>query len=293
MKPTIIVPLDGSAAAENALPFAVTLAARQRSPIMLTSVVAVTDEFATWLNTGVDERHSEIGAWVEDRRIYLKGLIEELRGNDVHAHVSVGRPTNMLIEFIEQDRNAVVVMASHGREQPEKGAVGRHTLRLLHHLSAPVIVIKNLEDGGIPLANGIRRVLIPLDGSAFSEQAIDTTLALLGDPAPSIHLVAVIEHSGAGAYDDNFLQSARDANAELLERHTRALTDRGHVTTWEVCAGEPELEIVTAAIDARATLIAMTTHGRTGIAATLLGSVAEGVLHRTRHPLLLIRPDRD
>jgi nucleotide-binding universal stress UspA family protein len=292
MKPTIIVPLDGSAAAENAIPFALTLASRQGSPIMLTSVVAVTDEFATWLNTGLDERHSEIGAWVEDRSIYLKGLIDEMRGSDVHAHVSVGRPTTMLVEFIEQDRNAVVVMASHGREQPEKGAVGRHTLRLLHHLSVPVVVIKNLEDGGIPTTDGIRRVLVPIDGSAFSEQAIDITLSLLGDPAPSIHLVSVIEHTGPGVYDDNFLQSARDANADLLERHARALTDRGHVTTWEVRAGEPELEIAAAALDSQATLIAMTTHGRTGIAANLLGSVAEGVLHRARTPLLLIRPNR-
>jgi nucleotide-binding universal stress UspA family protein len=293
MKPTIIVPLDGSAAAENALPFAVTLAERQGSPIMLTSVVAVTDEFATWLNTGVDERHSEIGAWVEDRRTYLKGLIEEMRGSDIHAHVSVGRPTNMLIEFIEQDSNAVVVMASHGREQPEKGAVGRHTLRLLHHLRAPVFVIKNLEDGGIPITDGIHRVLIPIDGSTFSEQAIDATLELLGNPAPSIHLVSVIEHTGVGAFDTKVHESARDANAERLERHARALTDRGHVTTWEVRAGEPEVEIVTAAMDSQATLIAMTTHGRTGIAATLLGSVAEGVLHGARHPLLLIRPGRD
>lgn len=295
MTPTIVVPLDGSPAAEVAIPFAVQLAERRRAELMLASVVAVTGEFATWLNTGVDKDDQEIGAWVEDRRTYLKGLIDTLNGHDVRAHVSVGRPTNMLVEFIDSVDDPIVVMASHGREQPERGAVGRHTMRLIHHLAAPVIVVKHPDDGGFSPRDGITRVLIPLDGSGFSAEAIESSLAILGEPAPSLHLVSVIEHdggTGAGRYEE-FMESAREAHADRLEHHARELSDRGHLTTWEVRDGEAELEIATAAIDSNASMIAMSTHGRSGIANALLGSVAEGVLHRCQQPLLLVRPNED
>lgn len=299
MAPTVVVALDGSAAAESALPFALHLAKRHSAEVMLTSVVAVTGEFATWLNTGVDERHSEIGAWVEDRRVYLKGLIDSLPHSNVHAHVSVGRPTNMLVEFIDTIEQPIVVLASHGREQPESGAVGRHTLRLIHHLAAPIVVIKSAQDGGTANDDGIHRVLIPLDGSDLSVRALDMALDILGDPLPSIHLVAVVEHSGNTSgfnprtSSDDFVQSTRDAHAERLDAHARSLTERGHVTTWEVRAGEPEVEIATAATDSNASMIAMATHGHGGSLQALLGSVAEGVLHQCRQPLLLIRPDEE
>lgn len=292
MTSTIVVPLDGSRAAEMAIPFAVQLAERRNAELMLASVVAVTSEFATWLNTGVDEDDQEIGAWVEDRRTYLKGLIDALNGRDVRAHVSVGRPTSMLVEFIDSVDDPIVVMASHGREQPDRGAVGRHTLRLIHHLAAPLVVVKHPDDGGTSPREGITRVLIPLDGSGFSADAIDKTLAILGQPEPSLHLVSVIEHdggTGAGRYEE-FVQSAREAHAERLEHHAHELTDRGHVTTWEIREGDAEVEIAAAAVDSNASMISMSTHGRSGIANAILGSVAEGVLHRCQHPLMLIRP---
>ena len=297
MAPTVVVALDGSTAAETALPFAIGLAKRRSAELMLTSVVAVTGEFATWLSTGGDDRHGEIGVWVEDRRTYLKSLIDSLPEANAHAHVSVGRPTNMLVEFIDTIEQPIVVLASHGREQPESGAVGRHTLRLLHLLAAPVVVIKSTADGGMPENGAITRVLVPLDGSDPSVHALDSALEILGDPAPSVHLVSVIEHSGSTSgfnprtTSDEFVQSTRDAHAERLDTHARALTERGHVTTWEVRAGDPEVEIVTAATDSNASMIAMATHGHTGSMHALLGSVAEGVLHQCRHPLLLIRPD--
>lgn len=294
MTSTVVVPLDGSQAAETAIPFARYLAERRRAELMLTSVVAVTGEFATWLNTGVDEQHSEIGAWVEDRRVYLKGLLDDIRHPHAQAHVSVGRPTNMLVEFIDTLDNPLVVMASHGREHPERGAIGRHTLRLIHHLAGPVIVVKHPDDGGINPQDGVHRVLVPLDGSGFAEEALEATLHILGEPTPSLHLVSVIDSDGGNStVRDEFVGAARDAHADRLEEQARHLTDAGHTVTWEVRTGDPEMEIATAAVDSNASMIAMATHGRSGIAHALLGSVAEGVLHLCQHPLLLIRPEED
>lgn len=299
MASEIIVPLDGSTEAETALPFASMLARRLNAPLMLTSVVAVTSEFATWLNTGVRDPKRELGAWVEDRRVYLKTLIDALDGHHVQAHVSVGRPTSMLVEFIDSRDDPIVVLAAHGETRPAEGSVGRHTLRLIHHLAAPIIVIKNQNGDAAWPEDSITRVVVPLDDSDFSATALDATLSILGDPALSLHLVTVIDNQGANPRFrdpkllDDYLQTTRDAHSARLQERAIELTEQGHATTWEVREGKPEDQITAAAHDANASMIAMATHGRSGITHALLGSVAEGVLHATSHPLLLIRPERD
>lgn len=299
MSSTIVVPLDGSPAAESAIPFARMLARRRNAPLMLTSVVSVTSEFATWLNTGVDKRHNEIGVWVEGRRAYLTGLIESFEGDDVHAHVSVGRPTNMLVEFIDSLDDPIVVLASHGETIPDEGSVGRHTFRLIHHLACPIVVVPAQTGGTMPAVGDVTRVVLPLDGSDFSDVALSATTDILGELQPSLHLVHVVERGGdsspvsrEGLVGDYF-EAVRDERANHLQKTAQDLTARGFTTTWELREGSADEEIHQAATDANASMIAMATHGYSGIAHTLLGSTAEAVLHSTRLPLLLIRPKDD
>lgn len=298
MSSTIVVPLDGSPAAESAIPFARMLAKRRKVELMLTSVIAVTGEFATWLNTGVDQRHNEIGVWVEDRRTYLSGLIESL-GGDVHAHVSVGRPTNMLVEFIDSIDDPIVVMASHGEVPPDQGSVGRHTLRLIHHLACPIIVVPVQAGGTAPAGQDITRVVLPLDGSDFSEAALAATTGILGELQPSLHLVHVVERGGDSSplsregLAGDYFEAVRDERTNHLQKTAQDLTARGFTTTWELREGSPDVEIHQAAAEANASMISMATHGYSGVADTLLGSTAEAVLQSARLPLLLIRPDED
>jgi nucleotide-binding universal stress UspA family protein len=82
----------------------------------------------------------------------------------------------------------------------------------------------------------------------------------------------------------------RSSRTAHLQETAEALTGRGFTTTWEVREGPPAEQITMAATEASASMIAMATHGRSGIAQTLLGSTAEAVLHVSRLPLLLIRP---
>lgn len=299
MTPTIVVPLDGSTAAESALPFARMLAQRRNAPLILASVVNVTPEFATWLNTGVEEGDREIGAWVEDRRTYLKQLVDVLSDVNVQAHVSVGSPTKMLVEFIDQVEDAVIVMASHGHAQPHEGRVGRRTTRLIQFLNDPIVVVKTPPEGSPLPVPEVTRVLIPLDGSAFSEEALEATLRILGEPFPSLHLVHVIENTEtdtgrrAEGVVGHYFEEARVQHSENLQGHAATLTRRGYTITWEVREGPVAKSIADAAADSNASMIAMSTHGGTGIISALLGSVAEGVLHITDLPLLLIRPMRE
>lgn len=296
MSSTIVVPLDGSPAAESAIPFARMLAGRQGAPLILASVVSISSEFASWMNTGVKESDRELGVWVEDRRNYLTDLINALGGDAVRAHVSVGRPTSDLVELIDSTDSPMVVMASHGRAEPAQGTVSRRTLRLIQNLGCPVVVVRSVEGGHTRPNPDITRVVVPHDGSAFSEAALDVTTTLLGEPLPSIHLVHVIDDESAGGevarqgLVGDYFEAVRDARTERLQQMAAHLSYRGFTTTWEVREGEPTEQITLSATDANASMIAMSTHGRSGIAHALLGSVAEGVLYTTQLPLLLIRP---
>jgi nucleotide-binding universal stress UspA family protein len=141
-------------------------------------------------------------------------------------------------------------------------------------------------------------MLLPLDGSEFSEQVIDDALAIAGEPKPALHLLRVLETpTWAGQSFDaglvgQYIEASREEAREALAAEAARLEGLGYRTTWEVRDGGPGTEILNAADERQASLIAMATHGRGGLGRLLLGSVAQRVLNRARVPLLLIHPDQ-
>ena len=155
-----------------------------------------------------------------------------------------------------------------------------------------------------------RTILVPLDGSAFSEAALahlpqvagaETEVILLRVmertaapmPAPASTAAEVPTPptvTGAGAAGEATDKAFRDAE-EFLEARADAV--RGHVLAARVLVvgdADPAATIADVARTERVDLIAMATHGRSGVVRWLLGSVADTVLRSTQCPLLLIRP---
>jgi nucleotide-binding universal stress UspA family protein len=127
-----------------------------------------------------------------------------------------------------------------------------------------------------------RRVLVPLDGSRLAEGILPFVLQIAGPLDLEVVLVRVaepimtqtLEGTGHAPVDD----------ADLRSRGVRVTTDARH--------GEPLAELLAAARDSRADLIAMTTHGRSGLGRLLFGSIAEAVLRRAQIPVLTMRLTR-
>lgn len=138
-----------------------------------------------------------------------------------------------------------------------------------------------------------RRILIPLDGSKTAEQVIPRARTLAERFQVPVELLTVIDSGalltsieGARRFDALVEQSARQGKAYLERISGRFVGSR---VTRSVEQGTPaELIIEKAAAD-ESTLIAMTTHGRSGLERWLLGSVAEKVLRGSTNPLLLVR----
>jgi nucleotide-binding universal stress UspA family protein len=137
----------------------------------------------------------------------------------------------------------------------------------------------------------LRKILVPLDGSALAEMAIPTAVQFAKEQGAGVVLMRAAEAPWIHGEDivDVQVHIVRDA-----EKYLDELADRlraagcGDVDT-SVWYGAPATSIVEAARAQHADLIVMTSHGRTGIGRLILGSIAESVLRGTTTPILLLR----
>jgi nucleotide-binding universal stress UspA family protein len=144
----------------------------------------------------------------------------------------------------------------------------------------------------------LRKILIPLDGSAFAEQAVETARAIAHRDGAALDLVFVhapevpASRLGGAPSRDPRLDSDRRRNEEAyIERVEAAERSRSTANVRAVVReGDIADEIVAQARDGGADLIAMTTHGRGGVGRMWLGSVADRVIRASPVPVLLVRP---
>jgi nucleotide-binding universal stress UspA family protein len=138
-----------------------------------------------------------------------------------------------------------------------------------------------------------KRALIPLDGSAVAESIVPFILEIAGPLDMQVALVRVIVPSpplaveGAVVFDD--VEKLRADAEAYLAGVAAELRTKGVRVTTTVRQGEPVEQILAAARDAEADLIAMTTHGRSGLSRLLFGSIAAAVLSRAEIPVFMMR----
>ncbi|HEU5190327.1 MAG TPA: universal stress protein [Methylomirabilota bacterium] len=141
-----------------------------------------------------------------------------------------------------------------------------------------------------------KRVLVPVDGSPLSEGILPFILQIAAPLALEVVLVYVITPIAPQAIEGTKHFTVYDVEARLNEGREYlarvAAKVQGVRVTPEVRRGEPVAEIVAAARDTKADIIAMTTHGRSGFSRLLFGSVAEAVLRQAEIPVLMMRPSK-
>lgn len=125
-----------------------------------------------------------------------------------------------------------------------------------------------------------RKTLIPLDGSELSEQVLDAVTRLIARQDVGVtSLLRVVESEDEKAAAEEYLASLR-----------KRLSERSIPASVNVAVGDPAEEILTYVKHEGHDLIAMATHGRSGVTRWVRGSVAERILRSTAVPLLLVTP---
>jgi universal stress protein A len=143
----------------------------------------------------------------------------------------------------------------------------------------------------------IKRILVPTDFSAASEITLSYAMDLASRYGASLHLLHVLEESSfTAAYPDGFFAELPGMRTQMIEEGERRLgeaaarcADATLDVTTQVVVGRPARAIVQEAEQMGADLIVMGTHGRTGFAHLMLGSVAEQVLRTAPCPVLTVR----
>lgn len=147
----------------------------------------------------------------------------------------------------------------------------------------------------------IKTILCPIDFSACSSEALDYALDLARQLKANLHLLHVYQDplagipfarpntSGAAAAPIEVIEEARKARKTEIERIRTMCTDHGVSTRIEEIEGVPAAAIVKAATDSASDLVVMGTHGRTGLAHVVVGSVAERVVRLSPCPVLTVR----
>lgn len=292
----ILVPLDGSDFSEQAIPLATSIAERWHAPLRLVHVhVPLSSEVhcADGLVVVDDERDDAARAHDAD---YLERQRASSRVAGTEAAVVEGPGVSAaLAADAERTGARLVVMTTHGRGGLPRLLHGSVTTGLVKDGAAPVLVV-HPGQGSVPAA--FERVLVPLDGSALARSILGA-VSEVAEPGARLVLLTVLEPGDATYWRDAAGTPPPDereqhaAARRRLEEEAEPLRVRGfRVETWVARSAHSAGAILAAATGMDAQLIALATHGRSGLVRAALGSVAEQVVSGARVPVLLYHPPR-
>jgi nucleotide-binding universal stress UspA family protein len=204
-----------------------------------------------------------------------------------------GRATSQLLEYARDQSVDAIVMGTHGRSGLSRLAFGSVAEGVLRVSDVPTFVVP--EDAIVtPM---LRSILVAVDGSDAAVDAARYALELAKSERAEIVFCAVVDpnverwsRTDYGYDPDHFLSEMRREAGLLLEHMLEAARLGGVATRALLRCGRACDEIVASANEISADLIAIGTHGRTGLGRLLLGSVAESVLRQSSTPVCAIRP---
>jgi nucleotide-binding universal stress UspA family protein len=309
----ILVGLDGLPLAEAALPIAVALARAAEARLILLRAVGAGATLTPGdlggrpvlryraadgavIAGGVAEQAAVSGA-----RSYLARVAAGLTLGGIRTETVVvaGEAADVLVDEARLRQVDLVVLATHGRSGVGRWIYGSVAEAVLTHSQVPVLLVR---EGGpafeLPPPAVPTPIVVPLDGSSLAEPALPCATDLARALGAELTLVRVVPTGPVGLNDEMGVEEVsptvdwldafdREAYAYLSDLAAR-LQQAGIRARIRVIDDEPIEGIIRAEVGAA--LVVMATHGRTGLARTVVGSVALDVLRQGTLPVVLVRP---
>lgn len=295
MSRSILVPLDGSAFAEHALPVAISIARRTGAALEL---IIVDRPPVSWVVP-------EVPLVMDEAFPTVDGLeyLEQLRTR-IPADVPVrltrleGRAVPVLVRLIEGTEPWLVVMSTHGRGGFSRLWLGSVADGVTRESAAPVLLVKPRSDApSLGLDRTFSRVVVPLDGSVAGEEILDQALAAFGVENVEYTLLRVISPLAMETPGDPDTVPVRRKEThpeQLLRGVAERLRARGASVSHKLLVHDsPAQAIVDTAAEVDAHVIAMTTHARRGVTRFVMGSIADKVLRTAPCPVMLFHPTHE
>jgi nucleotide-binding universal stress UspA family protein len=298
----ILVPLDGSNTAENVLPLARCFARSLQIPVELLGVVDIAEmarrhvaaDPASMIRTLVDDATRRFGD-------YLERVAKNFPIGKVQCTVRRGNAAEAIIESAAAEKQTLIAMATHGRSGLDRWLLGSVAEKVLRAASNPTLVVRAKEKRNpVWEMASLKRVIVPLDGSELSEHILPYVEGLAKHLDLEVTLIGVnggplaAAGSGGGFYNtgqmNTFIARLRADTVTYLALKTEEMKQKGlNKVSFTTREGLEADEIIAMARETPDTLIAMCTHGRSGVQRWVLGSVTETVVRHSGDPVLVVR----
>ena len=316
----ILVPLDGSPRAEQALPVAARIARASGGSVILLQVVSPPIDYGGGLTQTPLMTEEVIETELAISSSYLDRVAKarELAEIETTTEVMFGLPAQDILAIAESRSVDLIVMCSHGRTGFTRWVLGSVAQKIAHHCPVPLLVLREgklLPLESPPDAARHLTALVPLDGSPLAEAALfpaaNLVAALVAPAAGALHLMQVVKQLSTTA-DEGFITQLNEETVEraktylmsVKERLQAGLKDRKLTIIWSVALDADAADAIIGTAEQReqqegaeglggCDLIAMSTHGRSGLERWVMGSVMERVLGATKLPMLIVRPQQN
>ena len=276
---TVLIPLDGSKAAELPIAFIGALKPLGELRLRLLSVCEAGDNEDELLKAGE--------AYIDE----VCSRTEAQYGVPVEGICRTGMPYAEVLEEALRPEVNLLLMSTHGRsmsEDPER--IGGVADKVIRSTACPSLVVG--PHASVPLK--IDTITVPLDGSRLAAEALPVARLLAERLGARIRLVQVIQ-APASLDPDTVGSLAADVvdsqalTASLYLSEAKLELETSQPVATEVLYGLPGPALVQDLKENRPDLVVMTSHGRTGFVRWALGSVTDRLLTGPT-PVLIVRP---
>ncbi|MBI3743496.1 MAG: universal stress protein [Chloroflexi bacterium] len=287
----ILLALDRSPLAEQAIPYTQQIARAFSANVTLVSI-ANRDDTDVGLNRAGQSVAREL------RRVegYLGKHQKALAGQGVTTDValSAGKPADEIVRAATGRGCDLICMTTRGRSGVGRWMLGSTADKVLHTTRVPMLLMRPADSTAARTVQPIRRIVVPLDGSALAESVLPSVLELAKTMSVNIALLRVVPSSAfamVGAkprgVEPRGEPSPAASAADYLNRVAQRLQQQALKVTINITSGDTAGEIIDAARAEPGTLIAMCTHGRSGVGRLVLGSIADRVVRQGGEPVLV------
>jgi nucleotide-binding universal stress UspA family protein len=283
----ILVPLDGSELAEQILPYARRLAEACELSVEL---LRVNDP------ESVTPYSPPLQGEEYLQRTAKKYFSPTAR---IARRIEMGKPAQVIVDHAKGDASCLIAMATHGMSGMRRWLLGSVASKVVQSATNPLLIVRPSDGADRSALVELNIVFVPLDGSGLAEKVLPYVAVLAKPLKLEVQLVRVftlppdayilgdgVIAPGPAQYRDEIKGEAET----YLDGKVQALRAEGLENVIATAVqGDAASEIIDLACRTDKNLVAMTTHGRSGVGRWMLGSTAEKVIQHSRDPVLLIR----
>jgi nucleotide-binding universal stress UspA family protein len=278
---SLLVPLDGSELAEQSLPYVKEIAQAFNSEAILLTVCPPGDPLKHVLAEYLEKKAEGL----KSPKLKVRPLCIE------------GEPAEAILDFAAGNKIDLIVISTHGKGGLSRWPLGSIATKVVQRSHIPVFLVRSVERAAVAVS--LKKVLAALDGSQFAEAIIAHAESFARAMGGKVVLLQVIEPVKAPQlviYKD-WEKVEKDLVAKLqreaeryLGRKKTFLEGKGVKVGVQLLQGRPAETILQYAAENDIDLIALTTHGFSGVTRWAYGSVASRVVEASTRPVLLVRP---